>query len=86
MAGLIRNDAFLYDYALRGGRPMNPAIKTYPAVFKTFEEADNFRLPPNAKFHAIRERFHMRSGAVHKTSYRILYTETHIDLKNEDSV
>ena len=86
MAGLIRDNALLYVHALRGVRLMKTAIKTYPAVFKTFEEADNFRLPPNTKFHAIRERFHMRSGAVHKTSYRILYTETHINLKNEESV
>ena len=65
---------------------MKPEIKTYPVVFKTAQEAEEFRLPPNTQLHAIRERFHMRPSAVYKTSYTILYTETHINLRDGESV
>ena len=65
---------------------IKPAIKTYPAVFKTFEEAEDFRLPPNTKLYGITERFHMRKsgrnspGGIYKTTYRIKYVETHKEL------
>ena len=52
---------------------MSRSIKTYPATFKTFEEAEDFKLPPNTILHGITERFHMRDGEVYKTTYRVKY-------------
>ena len=86
-AYVLRGNPFaFFGNSSVGLKPMKPEIKTYPAVFETFQEAENFRLPPNTRLYAIRERFHMRSGAVRKTSYTILYTETHVDLENGGSV
>jgi len=65
---------------------IKPAIKTYPAVFKTLEEAEAFRLMPNATLYAITKRFHMRKsgqnspGGIYKTTYRIKYVEKHKEL------
>lgn len=58
-------------------------IKTYPASFETFEEAEDFRLMPNTTLYAITPLFHLRkssqnsSGGIYKTTYQIKYVETH---------
>ena len=59
---------------------INPAIKTYPAVFKTLEEAQDFRLPPNAMLYAITHKIGMSAGEIYHNTYRIKYVEAHKEL------
>ena len=53
--------------------------KRYPAVFRTYGEADKFRLPPNTKRAAIVEQ-HYKIGQATRVRYFIEYVETHIRL------
>ena len=51
---------------------IKPAIKTYPAVFKTFAEAESFRLMPNAVLYTILK---CRNMATKRIEFKILYVE-----------